>query len=222
MLKKLFVCAGLSFLMFWSCSEKQDQTNNSVLHTPTEKKEREKHSEINFDFSIELIGEPIDTTGEIWNVKGIDIYSSDSLTPVQQIKYLNTLTPVGRDFSGGFMVDDYNFDGTNDFRLIKIDEQTNEVQFHFWLFNKEEKKFIPCFQLDSIPSPQFDFTNHFILSEYETDTSLVSDTYKIINNNIKLEERNVKIVSQESISVKNYKTENGRLILIKEETVTGK
>jgi len=222
MCEKLFLCAGFLLLAFYGCSEKLPENNNSISNIPVEKTETENRSEITFDFSIELIGDPIDTTGEVWNVKGIDIYTGDSSTPIQQIKHVNTLTPVGGDFSGGFMVEDYNFDGKSDFRLIKLDPKTKEIKFHFWLFDKKENGFVPCFQLDSLPAPQFDYANHFVLSEFETDSSLISDTYKFSNQSLVLEERNVKIFSQQSISIRKYKTEKGQLILVDEKHLTGK
>ncbi|MBZ0200297.1 MAG: hypothetical protein K8H86_10545 [Ignavibacteriaceae bacterium] len=217
MLKNLFLLEGFFLLTFWGCSEKQTQTSFSVSENPVSKIEKFQRSNINFDFSIELQGEPIDTTGEIWNVRGIDIYQNDSPEPLQKIINLNTLTPVGSDFSGGFMVDDYNFDGTADFRLIKFDRNTDEVKYLFWLFDKNEKKFVHCFLLDSIPSPQFDYSNSLIFSEHQTDSSLTSDSYKFIDGTPQIFERSIKTISDDSIRVKYYRNEGGKLIFINEE-----
>ncbi len=219
MLKIFFVANGVLLFSFWGCSNKQSQTNYFIPPQPADKLENIHHPDITYDFSIELLGEPIDTTGEIWNVRGIDIYWNDSPEPIQQIKNINTLTPVG-DFSGGFMVDDYNFDSTADFRLIKYDRNTNEIKYLFWLFDKKLKKFIHCFPLDSIPLPQFDYEKRLIFSDNQTDSSVTSDSYKFIGGVPSLFEKSTKTVMDESVVVKHYKNENGKLILIKQETVS--
>lgn len=212
---KIFVITGISILLNTGCSTEQPGEKDKTPQV--EQQNVPAAREINFDYSIELIGEPVDTTGEVWNVRGIDIYSSETGSLVQRIENLNTLTPVGSDFSGGFMVDDYNFDDETDFRLIKFDRKTSEVEYLFWLYDTKINEFVHYLPLDSLSSPQFDYSNEIIFSEHETDSSLISDSYKFINNDLNLTERRVKTYFEDYIEINRYIMTEGKLQLINSE-----
>lgn len=58
----------------------------------------------------------------------------------------------------GFIIEDMNFDGYNDFRLLAALGKRGNMSFYCWLYNPAKKQFEENLSLEEISAPYFDTT----------------------------------------------------------------
>lgn len=137
-----------------------------------------------------------------------------------------TITPSENYFSKTFpndqlfAIEDMNFDGKIDFRLIEFLPAGPSVPFLFWIYNKTSKRFERNRAYEEIGSPEFDYKKKQINSLWRNGCcEHGNDVYKLINGVPKLTERFVIGHNSEGKEYDEYwKFENGKLKLI-EKTV---
>lgn len=81
-----------------------------------------------------------------------------------------------------FIVEDINFDGYNDIRLLQFLPAAPNLPFYFWIYNPKTEEFQPEKALEEISSPEFDQKNKEIFSFWRASCCHHgSSTYKYMN-----------------------------------------
>ncbi|WP_424494948.1 XAC2610-related protein [Salinimicrobium sp. GXAS 041] len=115
-----------------------------------------------------------------------------------------------------FAIEDMNFDGNTDFRLMEFLPAAPNVPFLFWIFNPKTQLFEESKNYEGITSPEFDYEKKQISSSWRDGCCLHGrDVYELKNGNPVLAERFV--IGQHSEDKEYYehwKVENGELRLI--------
>lgn len=89
--------------------------------------------------------------------------------------------------TGGFYIEDMNFDGYKDIRLQLWVPAAPNIPFFYWIWDKDAAKFIQDKELEQIPSPRVDNENRTIVSYVRESAGTHSKfTYKYFGDHIKL------------------------------------
>ena len=89
--------------------------------------------------------------------------------------------------TGGFYVEDMNFDGYKDIRLQLWQPAAPNIPFYYWIWDKDASKFIQNKELEQIPSPKVDNENRTIITYVRESAGTFSKfTYKYFGEHIKL------------------------------------
>lgn len=110
-----------------------------------------------------------------------------------------------------FIVEDMNFDGYNDIRLLQFLPAAPNLPYYYWIYNPKTQKFQPEKALEEISSPDFDPKKKLIYSFWRgscCDHGL--STYKYVNGRPTL------------IEESEIKEENGKVITTTKKLVNGK
>lgn len=85
------------------------------------------------------------------------------------------------------IIEDFNFDGYPDIRLLQYLPETANIPFFYWLYNPKTTKFQRDTMLEIIHSPILDTKNEYILSQWTKEDNVQgTDFYKFVGNQIKL------------------------------------
>jgi hypothetical protein len=114
-------------------------------------------------------------------------------------------------------IDDMNFDGKTDFRLIEFLPAGPNVPFLYWLYNPANELFEENEDYREITSPEFDYANKQINSTWRNGCCEHGrDVYELTNGIPKLTERFViGHNSEDKEYYEHWKVVNGELKLIK-------
>lgn len=83
----------------------------------------------------------------------------------------------------GFIIEDMNFDGYNDFRLLEIRGKRGNMAFYCWLYNPVKNQFEENISLEEISAPYFDTTKKRIHEGWHRASGYGGyNVYKWINN----------------------------------------
>lgn len=116
-----------------------------------------------------------------------------------------------------FYLEDMNFDGKKDFRLMKFLPAGPNVPFLFWIYNPTNELFEINTDYDDITSPEFDYEKKEINSTWRDGCCKHGrDIYKLINGIPTLTERFViGHDSEDKEFFEHWKVVNGEFKLIK-------
>lgn len=110
-----------------------------------------------------------------------------------------------------FIIEDVNFDGYNDIRLLQFLPAAPNLPFYYWTYNPRMQKFQRQKALEEITSPEFDAKNKLIYSFWRSSCcDHGHSTYKYINGKPKL------------IEEAEIKEEDGKVIATLKKLVNGK
>lgn len=132
--------------------------------------------------TFKLIGMSMDD--ERVSVKTIEIYKKNEIQPFQTISELNTEMLKSDDFEG-FVVEDMNFDGYRDIRLVKFLPTGPNIPYLYWMFEPQTQHFIfnSAFSDSEMTSPQFDNEKKQVLSTWrEGCCRYGTNYYEIVDN----------------------------------------
>jgi len=121
----------------------------------------------------------------IWN-KGGDTILVQRIEPPQNEFFCNTNKPAV------FVLEDMNFDGMSDFRLLQLVPAGPNVPYYYWLYDSKTQQFQQDTSLEEIVAPHFDPVKKIITSSFRGDPdennkrTFVKSTYKYINGKLKL------------------------------------
>lgn len=169
----MLLLLALSFA--WGCqrnkqaSKKKDEV--TTTDTTTSITDGEKwtyrstiHPELP-EFAFKLVGEVSDMSEDIVNVNAIDIRKSNESQPFQTIQGLDTETPVREDYVG-FEIEDMNFDGYRDIRIVELLPAGPNIPYLYWLFEPKAGSFVQNKELEEITSPEFESDKKRIKSSW--------------------------------------------------------
>ncbi|ULH28615.1 hypothetical protein FH581_016005 [Leptospira weilii] len=107
-----------------------------------------------------------------------------------------------------FVVEDLNFDGYKDIRLMFDRGVSGNEVYMYWLFHPSKNRFIENKDLDELVSPVFDLKTKTILTYYHLSSrEYVNGTYKFAKNGklIKIHEERQELIDKNNTSTL-YKT----------------
>ena len=116
------------------------------------------------------------------------------------------------DTSYAFIIEDVNFDGQNDIRLISWTSIQSDKEYWYWLFNPKTGKFEKNSLLERFMNPEFDQELKTVYTRWRSGVYEYGQAiYKWQNNNCLLEMEQVQYMnpSQELFYLDTYKRING-------------
>ncbi len=106
------------------------------------------------------------------------------ITRLSDNKVIQKIIPEDNDFDRagkeGFIIEDMNFDGFNDFRLCEI-RGNHANAYYYWIYNPISKKFARDTSLEQISSPYFDQKKKRIEEGWHEAGYFGQNVYKWIN-----------------------------------------
>ncbi len=131
------------------------------------------------EFVFKLVGKYI----EYIEVKTIEIRRGNESQPFQTLN-VSAEPPIYDDMSVVFIVEDVNFDGYRDIRLIAFPPWSNVV-YVYWLFEPKMGRFVSssAYNAAGLSSPTFNAENKQIISEWKAGCCLSgTDYYEVVDN----------------------------------------
>lgn len=105
------------------------------------------------EYEFSLLGG--DQKPDVFNVREIEVRRGGELHPFQVIGNLDTETSRGEIFPG-FVLQDVNFDGYNDIRLMQFRPPGPNIPYLYWTYDPGQKRFRRNRILETITSPEID------------------------------------------------------------------
>jgi len=147
---------------------------------------------------------------------------SITITRLKDNKQLQVLKPEESAPSCGlpkdqvFIIEDVNFDGVNDIRLLQFLPAAPNLPYYYWTYDSKTQKFVRQKSLEDITSPEFDHKRKLIFSFWRDGCCNHGlSTYKYINGKpILIEESEVKTDDNNNITTIK-RLVNGKMKLIK-------
>jgi hypothetical protein len=131
-------------------------------------------------FNFTLIGE---VTDKMKNVTSIEVKEKRKSAKYQVLEGFEAMVQENEQV----IVEDFNFDGYADIRLLQYLPETANIPFFYWLYNPKTKKFQRNTALEIIHSPILDIENEYILSQWTREDNIQgTDFYRFVGNQIKL------------------------------------
>ena len=145
------------------------------------------------------------------------VVKSILITRLKDKKQIQTIVPEENYPSCGlpkkevFIIEDVNFDGHNDIRLLQFLPAGPNLPYYFWSYNPSAQKFQRQKALEEITSPDFDPKKKLIYSFWRSSCcDHGSSTYRYINGRPTL------------IEESEVKEEDGKVITTIKKLVSGK
>jgi len=162
------------------------------------------------EFTLEWIGS---VKNKIATVKGLNVYKTaanlttlkklsnlkSNLSLLQIIPDLEVQTKIISDHSPIYQIEDVNFDGYQDLRIVisdsktdskrvnSIDKLEDNQRYRFWLFNPQVGLFIEQTELKSLIAPKIDRENRQIISSWKgSQVNYGTDYYQFLKDKLVL------------------------------------
>lgn len=183
-MKKLLSATALLFLLGCgnaSHSEvKQDEINQTV---------------VDLEFDFELIGE---VDNKLRHVTRIEVRRKGEASTYQMLNDFSSEVQVNEDV----IVEDLNFDGYPDIRLLQYLPSDSNIPFYYWLYEPTSGKFIRNKSMEKITSLAIDRENRYLLSQWtKSKTHVGTDFYRYKGNRLVLVRREI----QQYVEPNKYK-----------------
>jgi len=132
------------------------------------------------------------------NVKSITVSNKSDNAVVQTINPDDNIVScdwVNKDF---FVVEDMNFDGKNDFRMLLSQSPGGNMSYAYWLYNPTTRAFERngAYE-DSLATVTFDREKKLVKSYWSSGIQFGTETYKVVKGKLQLIEREM-ITPEES------------------------
>ncbi len=219
-------------LLFSGCSLKEVVRSNNVEVVKADEQEREIDNQIVTDSNNDLLyttNVNITTQDDSFRIElhGIDGYaesisiiSNINSTLNQRFNVSNHIGPINDTF--GLDLNDFNFDGYMDIRLQQVGGVGANTLFDYWLWNKEESKFVFSKSLSELTAVSFYPEDKIIVSENQSSAgfSYIEEVYVYVGNEIQLTKVLVREwnIESETFDYKFYEVIDGDKILVYETT----
>lgn len=135
-----------------------------------------------------------------------------SVTRVLDKKLVQTITPKENYNACSlpadqlFFIEDVNFDGYNDIRLLQFLPASPNLPYYFWTYNPKTLLFTQDTTLENITSPEFDQQAKTIFSTWRDGCCKHgSDTYQYVNGKVALIKRTEVFPDTEQEKISNFR-----------------
>ncbi len=146
-------------------------------------------------FNFELVGDV--TEEKMKTVTTINIRKKGSKEIFQQLTGFEAFVQENEQI----VMEDLNFDGYGDIRLLQFLPEDASVPFFYWLYNPKTEKYVRNKKLEIVHSPSLDRKQALLLSQWgDGDSIQGTDFYQFRGHQIKL----VKQEIQQIIDDKHY------------------
>ena len=124
-------------------------------------------------FTFRVLGEH---DGSSFSAYGIDVIAPDGTE--QMLDEFESLLPEGSEVDALY-VEDINFDGYADLRMMEYLPGGANVPYHFWLYNSQTDKFEEAPSYNVVLSPEVDLANKELISRQRVSaTEYVVEYFK--------------------------------------------
>ena len=132
------------------------------------------------------------------NVKSITVSKTADNALVQSLELADNIISCEWLRHEFFVVEDMNFDGKNDFRMLLSLSPGGNKSYAYWLYNSSTKAFEQSHAYeDSLVTVRFDQDKKLVKSYWSGGTEYGSETYKVSKGKLQLVEREM-IAPEES------------------------
>ena len=166
------------------------------------------------DFDFELLGE-INNSNK--TVSQINVINKENTQLHQKLKGFEAEVHENEEV----LVEDLNFDGYPDIRLMKYLPGTMEIPFYYWLYNPTNRQFERATFLESVLSPSVDTENELLKSSWrKSEKEYGVNYFAYTNDSIQLVKQEVYEYMADDVVHRITKTlVNGTFEKTKEEVV---
>jgi hypothetical protein len=124
-------------------------------------------------FTFRVLGDP---DGASFSAYGIHVIAPDGTE--HMLDQFDALLPEGSEVDALY-VEDVNFDGYADLRIMKYLPGGANVPYFFWLYDKETDKFVEAKEFEVVLSPQVDAQNKELISRQRVSAAeYVTEYYR--------------------------------------------
>ena len=124
-------------------------------------------------FTFRVLGDP---DGASFSAYGIHVIAPDGTE--HMLDQFDALLPEGSEIDALY-VEDVNFDGYDDLRIMKYLPGGANVPYFFWLYDKETDKFVEAKEFEVVLSPQVDAQKKELISRQRVSAAeYVTEYYK--------------------------------------------
>lgn len=118
-------------------------------------------------------------------IDAIEIFQTDKSATVQKIPDI-----AAKDFGKeNFIIEDMNFDGYKDIRLVQFIPAAPNIPFYYWFYNPGKGAFIRNHELDEVTSPEFDQKSKLVRALWRDGCCVHgTDIYQFVNGHFILAE----------------------------------
>lgn len=127
----------------------------------------------------------VDGKGQV-RIDAIEIFQTDKSAAVQKIPDI-----AAKNFGQeNFIIEDMNFDGYKDIRLVQFIPAAPNIPFYYWLYDPGKGAFIRNHELDEVTSPEFDQKSKLVRALWRDGCCVHgTDIYRFVNGRFLLSER---------------------------------
>lgn len=199
-----YLLFGMALFLFWNCQTEE----------PTIAADQAEEVQLMNAFDFELVGEvsedKMKTVTSINILKKTDKGLFQTLTDFQAIVQENEQV----------IVEDLNFDGYADIRLLQYLPEDANIPFFYWLYNPTTKKYERNEALEIVRSPSIDDSNELILSQWvDGDNIQGTDYYQYSGKKLILTKQEVKENTDEKSFVLTVKQPVGDSLKVVKQQV---
>ncbi len=127
-----------------------------------------------------------DQESEYFYISTIFIIREDNATAVQRID-LNPYSETCDDETLGFVLEDMNFDGYLDMRVMQYMSAGVNIPYYCWLWDPYTQQFVYNEQLSLLSSPMFDAASQEVMAfELVNDSTYIDTTYRYQGTGLEL------------------------------------
>lgn len=124
-------------------------------------------------FTFRVLGDP---DGSSFSAYGIHVIAPDGSE--HMLDQFDALLPAGSEIDALY-VEDVNFDGYADLRIMKYLPGGANVPYFFWLFDPKTEKFVEAKEYEVVLSPQVDTRQKLLISRQRVSAAqYVTEYYK--------------------------------------------
>lgn len=124
-------------------------------------------------FTFRVLGDP---DGASFSAYGIHVIAPDGSE--HMLDQFDALLPEGSEIDALY-VEDVNFDGYADLRIMKYLPGGANVPYFFWIYDKETDRFVEAKEFEVVLSPQVDAQNKELISRQRVSAAeYVTEYYK--------------------------------------------
>ena len=183
----------LALVFLYSCNDNQSKDQqNEAQYDPAEISE----------FEFKTIGDVQENNTKI--VNQIKVFAKGQTTSYQELIGFQAEVQANEEVS----VEDLNFDGIPDIRLMQFLPTDESIAYFYWLYDTQSQQFVRNENLEQqVFSPSVDIENEQLVSQWrKKDGTFGADFYEFPSpNTISLVKQEINVPYQESMYMKTVK-----------------
>lgn len=199
-----YLLFGMTLFLFWNCQTEE----------PTIAADEADEVQLLNAFNFELLGET--SENKMKTVTSINILKKSDGTLFQELSDFEATVQENEQV----VIEDLNFDGYADIRLLQYLPEDANIPFYYWLYNPSTKIYERNAALEIVHSPSIDDENQLILSQWvDGDNIQGTDYYQFSGDKLILTKQEVKETTDEKSYVLTVKQPIGDSLKVVKQKV---